>query len=232
MESGAAFVRGARVAPRVAATGPPASTVSARVARGDVRRRAGAGVAPACSLPAGLPPVACIVRFDAARAAGLSCFAAVRRDAVFLASASSPVFARGAAVAPLAFAEAGGDCTRLAAFVFADPDVVRSSPVFAAFAVFFAVRFVSAAWAATSPACIRFACTFRARGPAGKPLASMCAAIDIPTGNTESSVRIPAASSRFCAAVSRFTQYSARDAIERSGSGNDASTARGLRERV
>ncbi|KVF23871.1 hypothetical protein WJ07_15175 [Burkholderia vietnamiensis] len=56
--------------------------------------------------------------------------------------------------------------------------------------------------------------------------------IDIPSGNTEASVRPPAASSRFCAAVRRFTQYSARDALDRSGNGNDASTARGLRERV
>ncbi|KVE59711.1 hypothetical protein WI94_03075 [Burkholderia vietnamiensis] len=62
--------------------------------------------------------------------------------------------------------------------------------------------------------------------------ASAPPSIDIPSGNTEASVRPPAASSRFCAAVRRFTQYSARDALDRSGNGNDASTARGLRERV
>lgn len=36
----------------------------------------------------------------------------------------------------------------------------------------------------------------------------------------------------FFAGASRFTQYSARDALDRSGSANAASTARGLRERV
>ncbi|KVS09979.1 hypothetical protein WK29_20765 [Burkholderia vietnamiensis] len=68
--------------------------------------------------------------------------------------------------------------------------------------------------------------------PPDATLASAPPSIDIPSGNTEASVRTPAASSRFCAAVRRFTQYSARDALDRSGNGNDASTARGLRERV
>nr|WP_244112581.1 hypothetical protein [Burkholderia gladioli] len=54
----------------------------------------------------------------------------------------------------------------------------------------------------------------------------------ITAGSTESSERRPPASSRFCTGVRRLTQYSAREALERSASSNEASTARGLRERV
>lgn len=189
---------------------------------GDARLRAGAAATSVRGLATDLPPAAGAFCFGAAFVAFV---AALPRDEPFFTSAASSVFARFVAGVALVFLGACAACPRFTVFAGVD-----AFPSFPAFAVFLTGLSVSAACVAMSTDCA-FA-FFRPRLPAFNPAASTFPSIDIPAGNTDSSVRIPAASSRFCAAVSRFTQYSARDAIDRSGSGNDASTARGLRERV
>ncbi|WP_414144244.1 hypothetical protein [Burkholderia territorii] len=225
-ELAAVFARFVAVARRAEVTGAAtASITSATTFLADERRRAGVEAGPASALAAGFPPVARALRFGDAFVAGLSHFAGVPREAVFFPSVSSAVLARFRATgAAFADAGAGAGAPRR---VFAVPGFF---PVVSLFAALSRAGSVSAGRFALSA---RGACAFFLRRvPSCGPAASTFPSVDIPAGNTDSSVRIPAASSRFCAAVSRFTQYSARDAIDRSGSGNDASTARGLRERV
>ncbi|WP_415749108.1 hypothetical protein [Burkholderia sp. BCC1998] len=220
----------APVAPRSVVAGAAASTASVLAfPAADVPRRASdVEPLPARAFATDLPPAAGAFRFGVELTAGSSCFAAVLRDAAFFASAASPFVARLLAGAAFVFARTCALCPDFE--VLPDRDAFPSLPAFAAFLT---GRSVSTACIAISAGCGAFFITFiRRRVPAFKPSASTSPSIDIPAGSTDSSVRIPAASSRFCAAVSRFTQYSARDAIDRSGSGNDASTARGLRERV
>ncbi|WP_321811933.1 MULTISPECIES: hypothetical protein [unclassified Burkholderia] len=218
----------APVAPRSVVAGAAASTASVlAIPAADAPLRAGDVEAlPARAFATDLPPAAGAFRFGVELTAGLSCFAAVLRDAAFFASAASPFVAR--LLAAFVFARACALCPDFE--VLPDRDAFPSLPAFAAFLT---GRSVSTACIAISAGCGAFFITFfRRRVPAFKPSASTSPPIVTTAGSTDSSVRNPAASSRFCAAVSRFTQYSARDAIDRSGSGNDASTARGLRERV
>ena len=135
------------------------------------------------------------------------------------------VFCDPIVVGLLALCDRGGFCRlgRLGGFAG-----LSTFSAFPAFPAFFGLLPVSTVFSARST----FFAFFRPRAPAFNPTSSPLVSTATTAGSTDSSVRNPAASSRFCTAVSCFTQYSARDALDRSGSGNDASTARGLRERV
>ncbi|MDP9582478.1 UNVERIFIED_ORG: hypothetical protein J2791_001760 [Burkholderia contaminans] len=200
----------------------------------DGRRRVGAQAASSRAFAAGLPTAVDAFLFGDAAGGGPVFFTGVPRNDVFFAAASPSAFARFASGAAWFDCVDFDACLPFAGFavstVFTVFAAVAGPATFPAFAFFPATGSVLAALAASSRSFARP--FFRPRAIAFGPAASLRSSSAATAGNTDSSVRKPAANSRFFAGVSRFTQYSARDALDRSGRGNAASTARGLRERV